>query len=253
MQNDNRMRILYHMCPIGLLSRSVIFSLLCLINIPAFSQRTSDKSKIKTQLPQYKNTDFYAFPNELGIHVTQILANIFSLSANSETSPYSLTYRRHMKSLSFRLGMHVSYDQDQQEEFGNATFIIRDLTTSRNLFRLGVEKHLPVGRKFIFSYGADLLGGLDLENSNITENTTIGTNVFASSQQSITLGAGPVIRLDYKLTDRMLLSTESSLYATYRNSQNKISINGIPSEDPSSSGLTILLALPQSLYFNICF
>jgi hypothetical protein len=92
-----------------------------------------------------------------------------------------------------------------------------------------------------------------VEQSDVTENNQTGTVFFSSRDQATWFGGGPILRLDFKVSDRMLLSTESSVYSTYKKTTSEISINGIPSEDPSSTAFQLLLALPQSLYFNVCF
>lgn len=210
--------------------------------------------KAKQETKTYKNTDYYGFRNDLGINVTNVLASVFSLNGEKDPNPFSLIYRRHYNSTSLRIGTHFSYKKTRQKEFTSGAFLSRDLDVSNGSLRAGFEKHLPLSKKFMFSYGFDILGSLGYETSEVTENTINGvTNFFSATQNTYSAGAGPIIRFDFKLSDRMLLSTESAIYATRQWMTSSVSINGVTSDDPTRSGFDLVLSLPQSLYFNVLF
>ncbi|MBK9566323.1 MAG: hypothetical protein IPO37_14495 [Saprospiraceae bacterium] len=68
-----------------------------------------------------------------------------------------------------------------------------------------------------------------------------------------TIGFGPVLRLEFKISDRLHLSTESTLYGLYGKTSETLSINGILSDEPKKQVSSLRLELPQSLFFNISF
>jgi hypothetical protein len=67
------------------------------------------------------------------------------------------------------------------------------------------------------------------------------------------IGLGPMLRLEYKISDRLFFSTESSLYGNYSVSTSKLTINGNTEEEPKKTNSQLKLVLPQSLFFNISF
>ncbi len=234
----------------GGVQKLAILLIVCLAPLCLKAQTKKPKKETKS----YKNVDYYGFRNDIGINVTNVLASVFSLNGEKDPNPFSLIYRRHYKRTSLRLGTNFTYKKTRQQEFTSGDFLLRDLAVSNGSLRVGLEKHLPLSNKFMFSYGFDLLGGLSLEKSEVTENTINGvTNFFSATQNAYSTGAGPVLRFDFKLSDRMFLSTESAIYATRQWMTSSVSINGVRSDDPTRAGFDLVLSLPQSLYFNVLF
>ncbi len=196
--------------------------------------------------------DFYVYKNELGINFTNVLGNVLSLNPNNASSPYGLTYRRHYAKWSLRSALNINLDNLNEDDFENGNFINRKLNTIGGDTRIGVEKHLVLSKKMMFSYGIDALFGIEKEHSEINDFNFGGTS-FISDDYTYGFGAGPVIRLEFKLSDRMFLSTESTLYGYYSVRTSSISINGNVSNDPTKNNSKLTLELPQSLFFNISF
>jgi len=59
--------------------------------------------------------------------------------------------------------------------------------------------------------------------------------------------------LEYKISDRIYLSSESSMYGFLSQTKSSLTINGVKDEDTKSSKSSLILVLPQSLFFNISF
>jgi hypothetical protein len=232
------------------MQKITILLIVCIAPLCLTAQSKKGKQESKT----YKNSDYYGFKNDIGINVTNVLASVFSLNGEKDPNPFSLIYRRHYSSTSLRIGTNFTYKKTSQQEFTSGAFLSRDLDESNGSLRVGLEKHLPLSNKFMFSYGFDLLGNLTYEKSEVTENTINGvTNFFSATQNAYSTGAGPIIRFDFKLSDRMILSTESAIYATRQWMTSSVSINGVRSDDPTRAGFDLVLSLPQSLYFNVLF
>lgn len=195
-------------------------------------------------------SDFYKFRNEIGINVTNILGNVLSLNPNNTTSPYGITYRRHYDKTSLRTGLSINYNNLSQNDF-SGTFFTRKFGLVTSDMRVGFEKHLVLSRKMMFSYGIDALFGYSAEHSEIV-NFNSATE-FISDQTTLGLGGGPVMRIEFKLSDRLFFSTECSLYAFYNSTSETLTENGVISEEPQKTSTNLSLTLPQTLYFNISF
>lgn len=199
-------------------------------------------------------TPFYTYTHELGINVTNVLGNVLSLNPNNANSPYGLTYRRHWQTASFRSALNFRFFSDESSDFAGGNFQLKELKNTSIDIRAGLEKHYALSKNFLFSYGADILAGYQTEFSSVDELTSSGINQFFSSdEQSVGIGAGPVLRLEYKITPHLFVSTECSFYGYVKRTSQQLSINGVISEEPVKSDYNIELQLPQSLFLNISF
>jgi len=221
-------------------------SLYCLIFLICFSLRSSGQSS------KYSINDFYAYKNELGINFTNVLGNVLSLNPENANSPYGLTYRKHIGMITFRSAFNINVTQREENDFSSGLFINRKLNIVTSDFRIGLEKHLILNKSVLFSYGIDLLGSVGNEKSEI-QDFNLGGNTFISTEKTFGGGLGPVIRLEYKISDRIFISSESTLYAFTAKTTESLIINGLPQEDTKSSDSSLILVLPQSLFFNISF
>nr|HMU02100.1 hypothetical protein [Saprospiraceae bacterium] len=61
------------------------------------------------------------------------------------------------------------------------------------------------------------------------------------------------LRLEFKISDRLFISSECSLYGFYSSTTENLEFGNQPSEQTKSSDSNIELLLPQSLFFNISF
>ncbi|MFN8337593.1 MAG: hypothetical protein U0T36_01085 [Saprospiraceae bacterium] len=198
------------------------------------------------------HNEFYIFKNEIGINVTNILGNVLSLNPNNANSPYGMTYRKHLNNWTFRSAFNIGINNTSTDEFSSGSFLTRDLNTLTTDVRLGAEKHLVLTKKVLFSYGLDLLLGYANEKS-IVQEFNFGGTIFENIQKTLGAGIGPMLRFEYKLSDRIFFSTECSLYGYYSKSTDQLYINGSLSEDPENTNLSLKLTLPQSLFINIAF
>lgn len=195
---------------------------------------------------------FYAYKNEIGINVTNVLGNVLSLNPNNASSPYGLTYRRHFDKWSLRTGMNINVDNLNEDDFSDGSFITRKLNRLGLNTRIGVERHMVLSKRFMFSYGLDALLGIEREHSEIN-GFNFGGTTFINVENTMNYGLGPVLRFEYKISERLFISTESTLYANYSEKSSELTINGVKEEDPKKTNSQLHLILPQSLFFNISF
>lgn len=238
-QKSNRlnMEVKFHFMRLFLIVLFIFFAF-C-----AQSYGQSEKNDINT---------FYPYKNEIGINFTNVLGNVLSLNPDNASSPYGLTYRRHMGNISFRSAVNINITNSSADDFSNGLFIRRTLNIVKSDFRVGLEKHLVLHKRVLFSYGIDILGAIGNEKSEI-QDFNLGGNTFISDKKTFGAGVGPVLRLEYKISDRIFISSESSLYGFISQTKSSLTINGTKDDDTKSSDSSLILVLPQSLFFNISF
>lgn len=196
---------------------------------------------------------FYPYKNEIGINFTNVLGNVLSLNPNNANSPYGLSYRRHMGNKSFRSAFSLLINNEKNNDFDSGFFITRTINQTNSQFRIGLEKHIVLNKRVLFSYGFDLLGKVMTDNSSIEDFGNFGSVTFTSKATTFGGGAGPMLRLEYKISDRLFISSECSLYGFYSSTTENLSFGNQPSEQTKSSDSSLELMLPQSLFFNISF
>ncbi len=193
---------------------------------------------------------YHIHKHELGINVTNVLANLFSLNADADPYPYLLTYRKHINSnVAFRSGYNLRINDFTDFEDG----FDRQSNTFRTDIRLGFERKLPLSRKFLFSYGVDILGRYERERSTARDFFGSNFNNFKSKTDIFGGGFGPVMRFEFKISERMFLSVESSFYGFFSQQTQSLEINGFEDKEPAKSNFNLELSLPQSLFFNVAF
>lgn len=200
---------------------------------------------------EYNSEPFHKYTHEIGLNVSNVLGNIFSLNPDSDPYPYLLTYRKHInKNYTFRSGINLNIDQNTNTEFDNNNFLERQLQLIQSDVRLGFEKKMTLSTRFLCSYGIDFLGRYRQEKSQVRD---FNFNSFNSFEQTLGGGLGPVLRFEFKISERMFLSIESSFYGLYSRTKETIDINGVQGDEPTITEFNLELVLPRSLFFNVAF
>jgi hypothetical protein len=92
--------------------------------------------------------------------------------------------------------------------------------TSINDFflRMGVERKVPIGRKWMTSYGLDFLTESE---KDITESTNAQPGGFKTETRNRATGLGLRFTLNYNISERILLGTEANYYYKSRKETRK--------------------------------
>jgi hypothetical protein len=196
----------------------------------------------KAQTP----TPFYPSSNEIGINVSAMLSNFLSLNPSSSSAPpFGVHYARHFKNYSLRVGLNGSYDQASEFVDVNGLAVSRELTDHVSGLRISGEKHLRLSDKFQMNYGLDVL------TRNVYTQSIIQGS-FLKTENVLSLGGGPAIRVCYKISPRIQLMTEATMYGTYGFVTQRIQENG-PVEQKNSVRINGLLQVPIVLFVNFNF
>ncbi len=175
----------------------------------------------------------------IGLNTTNVIKNLLSFTGSELDDPYTVSGFFHNRNATFRVGLGVDYEGKKKDRT-----LFADNKHSDIDLRIGIQQTKPIWKKLHVIYGFDILGGYE------TDITSRGD--FYNDDLILSTGAGPILGVVYKINDRVLLSTESSLYFRYSYKQTKYKNGeGTDEENENSSSTTLKHILPNSLYFYI--
>lgn len=181
----------------------------------------------------------------IGLQANQLIRQLLSFGGNSSavTNPYLLTWSFNNKSTGVGMASGLGYSSIQtrtNDVFNNTISKVDDFA-----FRVGVEKKSYLTRRWLVSFGGDLL----IEN-NKAETTT---SVVGGSSVSVTTtakryGFGPRASLNYQINDKLLLGTESSFYLKWITQNQESTGQGVPTNPPATKLRSFTFTLPAVLF-----
>lgn len=181
---------------------------------------------------------------DLGINITSVLSSFSGNGSFLEASDFPISLRLKRKNRILRLGLGLT--GTQEEFFDDVTFAFRNSLDRAAFLRIGFERHVPIDEKWSFFWGLDAIGSYELnrvtiENASTSriENTKLG------------IGGGPLAGIKYNITDRLYLSTESTLYFINKFINQKES--GVTFLDINTTSQEFSLQPPLFLYLNYAF
>ena len=188
----------------------------------------------------------YNFKREVSIDATSVIGNLLSLNSERARSPYGFGMRFHFDKWSLRLSGNTFYETEEVLEFVGNELVARNAVNHQHSVRIGYEQGIDVANRFRLLYGLDLLAGYESDNSNL------GTT-FNRKDQSFIGGIGPALRIEYRISDRFLLTTESTLYVQASYNVDSFKLGFDPRETNTNVSYRAALALPNSLTVSIGF
>ena len=175
----------------------------------------------------------------IGLNTTNVIKNLLSFTGSKLDDPYTISGFLHKKNTTFRIGLGLDYSNKNRDRFSFA-----DNTHSKVDLRIGFQKTKPLWKNLYYMYGFDLLGGYETDKSRRGE--------FYNDDLILSGGAGPILGVIYKINDKVLISTESSLYFRYSYKQTVYKNGrGTDEEIEKDENLSLVHLLPNSLYFYI--
>lgn len=183
---------------------------------------------------------------EIGLNITNTLTSVLGNNGGLTTDPYLLSLRfgqfdrrRWRAGLNFRV--HWKSDVD------NSGFAVNEKETSCDL-RFGHEWVKPMSRQLAFFWGLDAV--FNFQMTEVGSNSFLG-NGFVQTQ-TWGFGGGPVMGLQWRITPRIALTTECSLYAVYHTGFEEVNAPPDVRRDPVSEFEWRPL-LPSSLFVHFAF
>jgi hypothetical protein len=148
----------------------------------------------------------------LGLQANQLLRQIFNFGGNTTpvNNPYLLNYSivGATSQMGGNAGLGYSIDQSKSGDATNS----RENKSNSLFFRVGFEKKINFGKRWLMGLGADVL--IESTKSETTSSTNFGggkSAIKTTSTQS-GFGLGPRCTLSYYITQRILIGTEATYY-----------------------------------------
>jgi hypothetical protein len=185
-----------------------------------------------------------------GLNVTSTLASVLgtNLSSNLGSSGFLLTLRTGTDKNHCRMGLDFKISNQHQP----ASVFNSDNTQNETTFkyRIGYGSIIPVSKICAFYWGLD--GMLLADNSKITTLNQQTGVVSTLKDATWGFGLGPVFGFHWQVHPRVLLSTESSVYAIYKTRKQSVDAQPDTTEITENS-FSWQPLLPTSLFINFVF
>ncbi|MCH8904569.1 MAG: hypothetical protein IIA45_11720 [Bacteroidetes bacterium] len=198
-------------------------------------------SSAYSQVPSNGNKKKDERKHELGFEVTKLI-NIFNGASNSY--PYFITYRRNFEKTAFRIGFwgDTRFDQTIQD------FPLKNEDTSIRV-RTGFEWQRQIERRLELYYGLDA-------SYYMNRYTSIATSPLDTSSRKVRvheIGIGPNFGLKIKLSDRLLLSTETNFIVSVSQTSDIRTFSGFPNSGLhiATNSLNTIIYYPTSIFLLI--
>ncbi len=152
----------------------------------------------------------------LGVQANLLVRQLLNFSNTSTTidNPYLISYAVNSKSTGVGFTSGIGFTIN---EFSDGDQTSKRNTKINNLsFRVGFEKKSMIGKKWMVSWGFDVIRddfknetsntqSFDLQNPSVK-------SVSTSTNSTSSWGFGPRFALNFQITDRILLGTEANYY-----------------------------------------
>ncbi len=199
---------------------------------------------------------------EIGLNATNFINSFISFNDQSGApGNYLFSYRIYSEQGNiFRFGFDLDLnrlkttDENTPDEESNRV--------SRLALRAGSEKQIHLPKRWTLFLGYDIIGGI---SRNRLESTVLLIDPFTGDPgilQDITrkidtwnLGTGPCIGIQFNISDRIGVFTESTFYLNYSTSTEKLESMStsfpVPEVDKKTNTLGFNIGLPTAIFFFV--
>jgi len=177
----------------------------------------------QSDLPPAKKFNHY-----VGIQANELLRQLFNFSNTNTTivNPFTVVYS--ISPTNSKWGGHAgfgytySWIEDKSNSVGRVSKV-NDVT-----FRLGIERKIPLGKRFEAGMAFDIVGGYEYDRTSSVSVTNLFSAIDSSftevTNKTTSIGAGPQFSIGYHISERFMLGTESTLYYISQNLKENIII-----------------------------
>ena len=180
------------------------FSLSVLFLLISFLLAAQDEEPTQDEIAAPRRANHY-----LGVQANQLLRQIFNFGGSTSpvNNPYLLTYA--VNSVNTGWGFNAGFGYTHQEVRNEDPFNPVQTTIDDFFIRLGVERKVMIGEKWMTSYGLDILRESE---KNITEMGDFQPGRFETQTRNRGMGVGLRFTLNYHISEKVLLGTEATYY-----------------------------------------
>jgi hypothetical protein len=195
----------------------------------------------------------------LGVQANQLIRQVFNFSNNNPSinNPYLLTYTAYHTRSNWGVDAGLGYTFNNI--FDNDGNTKKETYINDLFFRIGVQKQIPLTRKFTSQFSFHILYDL-LNNKTISaQEFNFQKTVISSKSNIARFGGGPAMNLRYKINSRVFIGTELNYYFKHGNTKTDVTttndFQGQPSQITTSksdnNATTILLNVPTAIFLQI--
>lgn len=190
------------------------------------------------------------YQHDIGLNAIGMLRAVFDSEDSDAITPYLIIYNWDLGKMNFRAGLGPQYSSSKEVHDG--------FTDSQETTKMDIDARIGLGfdvvdeGKWIVRTGFDIVGGYALDKE--VDNT--GFDKVTQSAESWNIGLGPFAQVIFKLSPRISLSTEASLYGKYFNTVVGEEFENFPDFNNQSSktaGQKLDVFLPTSLFIHFYF
>jgi hypothetical protein len=193
--------------------------------------------------------------HEIGLNATFLVNEILSFDGEDPAEePFALYYKLiGNRKFAFRFGLGLQVDNRELEETDDpGTNPQNSVKLSSANLRFGVEFQESLSERWLFYAGAD---AVVQSSQSVVDNIDPFFGDSKVTQSSALLGGGPVLGIQFRINERVRLSTESSLYFLAGKEKQKVEFDnpGFPTDpiEETSKLEKLDIRLPVSLYFSV--
>lgn len=204
----------------------------------------------------YSSTDSisekkWKMEHDVNINTTFFIKQILNFSSNSlEISPYIVGYKFfpvQNHGLRFAIGGSFTHSNQSQD----STFV-QISKTSEVDYRVGYEYRKFFGKRWMFFAGIDITNSFTVNYIKVNSSTDITT----TSNNTWSIGGGPVLGIQVNISKRISLFTETAFYYNYASTRSKTTSLNFP--ELNTNKITDIeqtgkFLLPTSLFFVFRF
>lgn len=197
--------------------------------------------------------------HQIAINATNFIQTLVSFNGSTfNNTPYDFQYKylywrgEDKYSIGLRSGFgyrKTDTKSDQPNSNSKSSSGITVLNT-----RIGLEFQRVLNKRWTFFTGIDYLYGNTLLQSSTTS-VSFNGNIFYTTTRDYgeRLGFGPVVGIQFNMSDRLALGTELSMYTLTATSTRRTSSSNSPNSDQVlyTSTKSTLVQVPSFIYFIV--
>jgi hypothetical protein len=202
------------------------------------------------------------FEHYLGVQINPLLRQLLTIGTVPNTNnPFLLNYSLNNTATKWGIHAGVGFNFDQLKDNDNITD--RKTLISTVSSRIGVDKYYTLSNRWQIGFGVD---GVYELSENITSTQIISFDTITTENRITTQRSGGGIRgfARFKLSDRVMLGTESTMYYQFGFNKNDAKITSRDFNQPGAPKVTTSstttqqiqqsrLALPVAVYLVFRF
>lgn len=177
----------------------------------------------------------------LGVQANQLLNQLFNFGNSSVavTNPYLIIYSMNSIKTGWGLNAGLGYNVNTTTDNSDPN-TQRKTTTNDFSVRLGIEKKSFLSKKWLASYGLDLLYGKQSDETTATSQFQFNSNSTDTNSSTKSSGLGPRLALSYFISEKIILGTEATYYYKWVKVSQKITNTSVNIFVDPNTGQTVV-------------